>query len=112
MKILYLTLKGKWYDMIASGEKPEEYRDLKPFWVKRLTNGIKEYKSEYCLNGIGYEVDWKVFTHVTFARGGHFHPSLPQMTIPLKNIEIGKGNPSWGAELGKEYFVIKLSIAN
>ena len=34
--ILPLVLKGKWYDMIASGEKREEYRDYKPFWIKRI----------------------------------------------------------------------------
>ena len=34
--VLPLVLKGKWYDMIASGEKREEYRDFKPFWHKRL----------------------------------------------------------------------------
>ena len=34
--VLPLVLKGKWYDMIASCEKREEYRDFKPFWNKRL----------------------------------------------------------------------------
>ena len=34
--ILPLVLKGKWYDMIASGEKKEEYRELKEFWIKRI----------------------------------------------------------------------------
>ena len=34
--VLPLVLKSKWYDMIASGEKREEYRDFKPFWRKRL----------------------------------------------------------------------------
>ena len=27
-KILHLTLKKKWFDMIASGEKKEEYREM------------------------------------------------------------------------------------
>ena len=36
MKTLDLVLKGKWYDMIASGEKTEEYREIKPYWEKRL----------------------------------------------------------------------------
>jgi hypothetical protein len=36
--ILPLVLKGKWYDMIASGEKKEEYRDAKPYWAKRIVN--------------------------------------------------------------------------
>jgi len=33
---LFLILKGNWFDMIASGEKKEEYREIKPFWTKRL----------------------------------------------------------------------------
>ena len=36
--ILSLVLKGKWYDMIASGEKREEYRAATPYWSKRLFN--------------------------------------------------------------------------
>lgn len=36
MKILHLVLKYEWYDMIESGEKPEEYRDITPYWDKRL----------------------------------------------------------------------------
>lgn len=35
-KTLDLVLKSKWYDMIASGEKHEEYREIKPCWIKRL----------------------------------------------------------------------------
>lgn len=31
MKILFLPLKKQWYDMICSGIKKEEYRDIKPF---------------------------------------------------------------------------------
>lgn len=36
--ILSLVLKKKWYDMIASGEKREEYRAATPYWSKRLWN--------------------------------------------------------------------------
>ena len=35
-KILHLTLKKKWFDMILSGEKTDEYREIKPYWTKRL----------------------------------------------------------------------------
>lgn len=35
--ILRLVLKRKWYDMIASGEKREEYRDEKSYWNKRIS---------------------------------------------------------------------------
>lgn len=36
--ILSLVLKGKWFDMIASGEKREEYRMATDYWLKRLAN--------------------------------------------------------------------------
>ncbi len=35
-KILYLTLKKKWFDLTASGKKKVEYREVKPYWTKRL----------------------------------------------------------------------------
>lgn len=31
-KTLHLVLKRKWWDMIESGEKKEEYRDFTPFY--------------------------------------------------------------------------------
>ena len=35
-KTLDLVLKSKWYDMITSGEKREEYREIKTYWENRL----------------------------------------------------------------------------
>lgn len=35
-KILYLTARRKWFDIIASGEKNEEYRQVKPYWITRI----------------------------------------------------------------------------
>lgn len=37
MKVLTLHLKKKWFDMIKSGVKKEEYREFNEFWIKRLT---------------------------------------------------------------------------
>lgn len=34
--VLPLVLKKRWYDMIASGVKKEEYREYKEFWIKRI----------------------------------------------------------------------------
>lgn len=36
MEVLHLTLKKKWFDFIASGEKKEESREIKPYWDSRL----------------------------------------------------------------------------
>lgn len=35
-KVLTLTVSKQWFDMIAAGEKTEEYREIKGYWVKRL----------------------------------------------------------------------------
>lgn len=43
--ILSLVLKGRWYDMIASGEKKEEYRDCSA-WDKRITNWLIKYNRQ------------------------------------------------------------------
>ena len=48
-KILYLTLNRKWFDKIATGEKKIEYRDIKPYWIKRVEH--KNYDEVYFRNG-------------------------------------------------------------
>jgi len=35
---LHLTLHRKWFDEILSGKKKIEYREIKPYWTKRLIN--------------------------------------------------------------------------
>lgn len=92
--------------MIASGKKKEEYREIKQFWIKRLLSNTEHLTSLEDVNIVGAR--FINFDTVHFASGGSFHPSIPQMTVECKGIEIRTGNPDWGAELGKEYFVIKL----
>lgn len=42
--MLIFTLKKEWYEKIKSGEKTIEYREVKPYWTKRLNakNGLNE----------------------------------------------------------------------
>lgn len=41
-KVLYLPMKGKWYDLVLSGEKKEEYRLFKPYWASRIAHWIDD----------------------------------------------------------------------
>jgi hypothetical protein len=41
MADLYLPLKRIYFDAIKSGEKPDEYRLITPFWTKRIVG--REY---------------------------------------------------------------------
>ena len=36
--MIVLQLKKKWFDMILSGEKREEYREIKQYYAARLKN--------------------------------------------------------------------------
>ena len=38
--MLILTLQKKWFDMILSGEKQEEYREIKPYYTSRFCNVV------------------------------------------------------------------------
>jgi hypothetical protein len=103
-KVLHLTLKSQWFDMIESGQKKEEYRELKMYWATRLQNG---FPSTFGID-TATNADYKDYNVIRFARGGHFHPSLKQMDVELAGIWIGEGLREWGAEPGKKYFVLRL----
>lgn len=125
-KTLHLVLKRKWWDMIESGEKKEEYRDFTPFYVKRLCdnpcfnkqgeiierNIIDKWTLDACeKRGIDLKTAWangniipKDYSSVTF----HFGYTNKTMVYSVKDISVGEGRTEWGAETGKEYFIIKL----
>lgn len=99
MKVLHLTLKRNFFDMIASDEKKEEYRELKDYWNVRLNFGeLKDVKIDrYFLP--------RKFDYVHFVDGYNRPRSI---NVKWEGIRIGTGKEEWGAEPGKEYFVIKL----
>ena len=98
MKILKLTLKKKWFDMILSGEKKEEYREIKRYWIQRFCDEFKfEIFDPEC---------FKHFDLIEFSNGyGH---KVPKFTIKCEGFKISKGNTLWGAEPNMYYFVVKL----
>lgn len=95
MKILDLSLTYHWYDMIATGEKKEEYREMKEFYIKRLYN----------LYGTVSESHFKHYDAVRFHRG---QGGKTKMLVECNGIHIGRGKPEWGAVPGETYFVIEL----
>lgn len=46
--MLIFTLKKEWYDKIATGKKSIEYREVKPYWTKRLQREIGPGISDSC----------------------------------------------------------------
>lgn len=100
MKTLHLVLKAKWYDMIASGEKKEEYREIKPYWVERLLECVGEDEEGDTCSHVLY-VD---YDRVCFHRGY----TSTTMTFVVESIDVGQGKPEWGAPADRDVFIIKL----
>ncbi len=112
MKILDLPLKRKWYEMIESGIKTEEYREIKPYWEKRLIDyaAIKANITEIFLRKrlLGIQTDVckhfpRGFTHVRFRYGY----TKRIITREIESITIGYGKPEWGAPTDRQVFIIK-----
>lgn len=107
MNILDLPLMAVWYIMIESGKKTEEYRELKPYWIKRLchTKGKCDWGG-YCemssVCGKTKDVTSK-YTHVRFRYGY----TKRTMLFRLNNVSIGKGRLKWGAP-DNDVFILKL----
>lgn len=96
--MLILPIKKKWFDMILSGEKKEEYREVKPYYISRV---MKEF-SCYPYSGIPYGEDYK---NVEFRNG---YGSRVPAFIALCKVDIKTGRTEWGAEPGKEYYVFNI----
>lgn len=73
---LFLTLTAHWYNMIASGQKKFEYREIKPYWMNRLVpkNDDTKWTDEECAliarGAIGIPKQWwKPYKTVIFSLG-------------------------------------------
>lgn len=127
---LFLVLTRQWFDMIEAKIKPDEYRGITPYWIRRLVS-FEKYPKEYKIqtktfaedvffdcNRIedgfeafkvileAYSGEFKKFKTVTFQHG--YAKNADRMQFEFAGIEVAKGNTDWGAEEGVYYFVIHL----
>lgn len=105
--MLILPIKQKWFDMILHGGKKEEYREIKPYWDKRiikalgyLETGEKEVKERLRDNKECNKV-----ISVCFRNG---YGKKAPMFYATCSISISTGKEEWGAEKGIEYYVIAI----
>lgn len=111
MNTLKLTLKKQWFDMVLSGEKYEEYREVKPYWIQRLCwHEWHKYEPkdlmELIRNGqVKNAIKNKFFDKVEFTNG--YSKTSPQVTKELLDIVIDYGREDLGGE-NQLYFVIRL----
>lgn len=61
-RILRLPVNTNWYNLILSGELTHDYREIKPYWIKRLEDkeyDIVEFYHRFGkLKPIRYEFEW------------------------------------------------------
>lgn len=117
MKTLTLPMKKPWFDMIKSGEKKEEYRELSEYWIKRLLTCSEKFLDALWDNASVYPNSTEILNRdlkncwrikhfdLLILRNG-YRADSPKITLKNPKIRIGTGKPEWGAEPGKNYFVI------
>lgn len=108
---LQMSLKQKWFEMTKSGIKTEDYREINKYWVSRLC-----VAHDMSIISGGDIMDRHTGRQFTFKK---FEVNIMTLGYPKSNdterilklehngIEIRTGNPEWGAEPNKLYFVIK-----
>jgi len=114
-KVLNLSLTKEWYEKVASGEKTDEYREIKPYWTNRLFDVRKETSTIF----VGFDTALKElvnsgcmfkrpYTHVRFTNG---YPKGGEPYIEKEIVSITIGKPKKGLcpdkWLDKDFFVIK-----
>lgn len=110
---LQLSLKRKWFELTKAGIKTEDYREFSQYWIKRLLNpypknySVGYFTAEALIEGFTKQ-GFKQFDTNTLTLG---YPSSTDTERIIKfkhaGIVIRTGNPEWGAEPDKLYFVIK-----
>lgn len=101
--MLTLPIKKKWFDMILSGEKKEEYREIKPYYDSRFKKIDVEYDPEEDRMVEEYLID--PFRRIIFRNG---YSKNSSSILCHCHIHIGYGKEEWGAEPGKLYYVLKI----
>ena len=112
MRVLDMPLCKEYYEMIARGEKPEEYREKKAYWIvrlyewnsgKRITMAEARLIADEGLDAYRGRITPKHYDAVRFSYGY----TKRRMMFECNGILLGQGRPEWGAP-DHETFIIKL----
>lgn len=86
---LTLPLKREWFAAIWNGEKTVEYREVKPFWIKRIGEWSNDWRGKFIMFQMGY-----------LANG-------PRMLVQVTGFDVG---PCPYAGWDGEYYRIKFEV--
>lgn len=97
--MLILPIKKKWFDMIKSGEKKEEYREIKPYYNSRFSFLDEIDKSGRTLR------TYLTRMEIIFRNG--YSSNSPKIKCDVEIIK-GYGKEEWGAIPLKKYYVLRI----
>ena len=102
--MLIFPLKKQWYEKIKSGEKAIEYREVKPYWTRRLQ------KAEFRDGGGHWDKNKQLwifdnFSAPCFLRLGYTNT---YMTAIITDIEIVNGKDT-DLQIDRRVYAIHLS---
>ena len=104
--MLILPIKKKYFDMIISGFKKEEYREIKPYWTKRLNNEFDKMLKTMIPSNVERDLrKYPQWLTIKFKNG--YSKNSPIMLCKCK-IKVGTGKQEWGAEPKKEYYILTI----
>lgn len=116
--MLILPIKKKWFDMILSGEKKEEYREIKEYYETRFQNlfgtitiypsSIFSHRSKYELlqgEAVPEEIRKDSVQEIIFRNGYSKDSEAIKARCKLR---IGKGKSEQGAEPDKQYYILEI----
>lgn len=105
-KVLNLVVTKKWFNMIVSGAKNEEYREIKTYWIKRLTANCEVIHDVVVETQCG-KVLYRPYTHDLFSAG--YGKNRPSIEKDIESISIGQTKMGLCPELclHQTFFIIK-----
>ena len=123
--VLNLVVSKQWFEKIVSGEKTEEYRAIKSYWINRLLQAKYGGSDEYRKVTMHPEFDMLIsnsklkellekktarfipYTYVRFFHG--YAKKRPWIEKEIESITIGKPQPGLCPKEfeNKEFFIIK-----
>jgi hypothetical protein len=102
--MITLPIKKQWYDMILSGDKKEEYREIKPYYTTRfINNGLLKEDIDSDTGSVSI-----VPRNVGIVRFRNGYSDRSPSFKAICDITIGTGNIDWGAVPGEKYYVLHI----
>ncbi len=106
--MLTLTIKKQWFGLILSGEKKEEYREIKEYYDNRLLNLFGAiWVDGVLLQGdtVPEEIRKEPVQKIIFRNG---YGKNSAKFVAKCRLRAGFGREEWGAERGKAYYILDI----